>query len=97
MQCIGIKQDCLFCPFRVPAFEASQYLITNKEFVRFVEAKGYEKRQYWSDEGWNWKTFRGARHPTFWVCDQGRQKVIVFLLVRSMVCYGNGKGCIHVS
>ena len=33
--------------------------------------KGYENKDYWTEEGWNWKKFRGARHPTFWVCEQG--------------------------
>lgn len=51
----------------VPAFRASKYLITNKEFLAFVEAGGYETQKYWSDEGWRWRTFREARCPTFWV------------------------------
>ena len=73
------NKNLFFGRLRVPAFEASQYLITNKEFLRFVKANGYEKRQYWSEEGWNWKTFRGARHPTFWLCNQGMQQVTVFM------------------
>lgn len=29
---------------------------------------GYETREYWSEEGWNWKSFKEAKHPIFWVC-----------------------------
>ena len=39
------------CIFRVPAFEATQYLITNKEFLGFVAAGGYHTKGYWTDEG----------------------------------------------
>ncbi|XP_074653957.1 uncharacterized protein LOC141908054 [Tubulanus polymorphus] len=56
---------------RVEAFEASQYLITNRQFLEFVEDKGYEKKQYWTEEGWQWRQYRNAIHPTFWICDKG--------------------------
>ena len=39
------------CILRVPAFEATQYLITNKEFLDFVAAGGYNTKGYWTDEG----------------------------------------------
>ncbi|XP_031552962.1 ergothioneine biosynthesis protein 1-like [Actinia tenebrosa] len=55
---------------RVPEFEASKYLVTNREFLEFVEAGGYENKTYWSDEGWKWRSFRKAKHPSFWVCNQ---------------------------
>lgn len=35
----------------VPKFEASQYLITNGEFLEFVNAGGYEKEEFWTAEG----------------------------------------------
>jgi 5-histidylcysteine sulfoxide synthase len=55
----------------VPEFEASQYLVTNGEFLEFVESGGYSNRDLWTEEGWKWVEFRGARHPTFWVCSEG--------------------------
>lgn len=35
----------------VPGFEASRYLVSNKEFLEFVEAGGYQNPEYWSAEG----------------------------------------------
>ena len=37
-------------------FTASQMLVSNAEFLEFVEAGGYEERGrgWWSDEGWRW-------------------------------------------
>ena len=36
---------------RVPAFEATKYKIMNKEFLEFVEARGYDNRDLWTEEG----------------------------------------------
>lgn len=31
-----------------------RYEVTNENFQQFIEAGGYEKRQFWSEEGWQW-------------------------------------------
>ena len=36
---------------RVPAFEATKYLTTNREFREFVVDGGYQRRELWTDEG----------------------------------------------
>jgi len=51
----------------VSGFKASRYLVSNREFLEFVEAGCYSDRQWWSDEGWNWREFRKADHPMFWI------------------------------
>lgn len=51
----------------VPDFQASQYLVSNQEFLAFVEADGYTIGDYWEEEGRAWQKFIGAKHPTFWV------------------------------
>ena len=53
----------------VPAFAASRYLVSNQEFLAFVEAGGYADDSLWTDEGAAWKNFARAQHPTFWVGD----------------------------
>lgn len=55
----------------VTGFEASQYLVSNAEFLEFVEAGGYEQDELWEEEGLSWRTFAQARHPTFWVWRNG--------------------------
>lgn len=50
----------------VEDFRASQMLISNGEFLAFVEDKGYETQHYWTEEGWNWCTFKSAKMPLFW-------------------------------
>ncbi|XP_071952204.1 uncharacterized protein [Antedon mediterranea] len=56
---------------KVPSFKATKYLITNKEFLEFVEDGGYKRKEFWSEEGWKWRCFRNAKHPSFWVCSSG--------------------------
>ncbi len=51
----------------IPAFQASKYLVSNQEFLAFVEANGYATESYWEEEGRAWQYHIGAEHPTFWV------------------------------
>ena len=53
----------------ITAFQASQYLVSNGEFLSFVDAGGYADDSLWQEEGLAWKTFTEARHPTFWQQD----------------------------
>jgi len=50
----------------VQSFKASKYLCSNDEFLKFVEAGGYQAENFWTEEGWNWKTYKEAQHPLFW-------------------------------
>nr|WP_283777691.1 5-histidylcysteine sulfoxide synthase [Sansalvadorimonas sp. 2012CJ34-2] len=52
---------------KVAPFKASQYLVSNGEFLEFIQAGGYDTERWWSDEGWAWATFTKVRHPEFWV------------------------------
>jgi len=51
---------------RVAAFRISKYMVTNGEFLRFLQAGGYENSEYWSPEDWQWKEKQAIRHPIFW-------------------------------
>ena len=50
----------------VPAFEIDQYEVTNRQYLDFMSAGGYETRAVWSDEDWNWKAAQSVSHPVFW-------------------------------
>ncbi|MCE9638292.1 MAG: 5-histidylcysteine sulfoxide synthase [Planctomycetes bacterium] len=53
----------------VPAFDVTARLVSNAEFREFVVAGGYADPRWWPEDGWKWRTFRNAKHPTFWVPD----------------------------
>ncbi len=56
-------------PAQVAAFQAGQYLVSNGEFLDFVQAGGYRDDTLWRDEGAAWKRYARSEHPTFWVRD----------------------------
>src|SRR5450631_3987493 len=50
----------------VPAFEIDKYEVTNRQYLDFMTAGGYETRGFWSDDDWTWKTAHAVSHPVFW-------------------------------
>ena len=50
----------------VPTFAIDSHNITNADFLRFVQAHGYQNRSLWTPEGWEWKEKEGVEHPAFW-------------------------------
>jgi len=53
-------------------FQVSKYLVSNGEFMEFVEAGGYKKLHYFSDDGLKWLDFSQAEMPTFWEKEDGQ-------------------------
>lgn len=50
----------------VPAFDIDVYNVTNADFLRFMDAGGYDRREYWTEEGWAWRESQQITHPIFW-------------------------------
>ncbi|WP_029909955.1 5-histidylcysteine sulfoxide synthase [Pelobacter seleniigenes] len=55
--------------FHVDDFQAGKYLVSNQEFMQFVEAGGYQNEGWWTAEGQRWLEFSKAEQPLFWVKD----------------------------
>jgi len=51
---------------KVPEFAMDTYKITNRQYLEFMNAGGYETREFWSEEAWHWKGSEGVRLPVFW-------------------------------
>lgn len=63
----------------VAAFKASKYLVSNHEFLEFVEDGGYQNESLWTEEGWGWIEFSKAQHPVYWVKDGDSYKLRTML------------------
>ncbi len=50
----------------VEQFKASQFLVSNQEFLAFVKDGGYQDKTWWTDEGWQWLQFKKVSQPIFW-------------------------------
>lgn len=55
----------------VDAFEIDRYKVTNREYLEFVHAGGYQERGFWEDADWGWKQSQGIDHPSFWISREG--------------------------
>lgn len=51
----------------VEDFSASKYLVSNGEFLEFIEDGGYKKDEFFSKSGKKWLNFTKAKHPRFWI------------------------------
>ena len=51
------------------AFHIDRVPVTNDAYREFVEAGGYERRDCWSDDGWDWRRRAGVTRPLYWTAD----------------------------
>ncbi len=50
---------------RTGAFAIARRPVTNASWLHFSEGGGYERREWWSDEGWSWKEeYDITHHPS---------------------------------
>jgi 5-histidylcysteine sulfoxide synthase len=64
---------------RVNPFEASPLMVTNGEFLEFVNQGGYHNPDYWPDESGRWRSQHQPHHPRFWVKgDRGYEYRTIF-------------------
>jgi iron(II)-dependent oxidoreductase len=48
------------------AFRIDRLLTTNEEYAGFIAEGGYERREWWSEEGWAWREREQWTHPLYW-------------------------------
>src|SRR5262249_24503488 len=47
-------------------FTISRAAVANAEFAAFVDDRGYERREFWSPDGWRWRESVNGTHPVYW-------------------------------
>ena len=47
-------------------FEISNKLVTNKEFIEFIEQGGYDRFDLWHADGWDWVNQNEINAPLYW-------------------------------
>ena len=48
------------------SYQISNKLITNEEFIGFINANGYQKFDLWHAEGWDWVNQHQIHAPLYW-------------------------------
>lgn len=52
-------------------FSLDRGLVTEAQYLSFVEDGGYQRQELWSPEGWLWRTTAGATAPRTWRRQEG--------------------------
>ncbi len=47
-------------------YELSTQLVTNGEYIEFIEDGGYQEFSHWLDEGWTWVNENAIHCPLYW-------------------------------
>ncbi|HEX8474256.1 MAG TPA: SUMF1/EgtB/PvdO family nonheme iron enzyme [Pyrinomonadaceae bacterium] len=50
----------------IQSFKIDRLPTTNEQYARFIAEGGYERREWWSDEGWTWREREGWTCPLYW-------------------------------
>jgi ergothioneine biosynthesis protein EgtB len=53
-------------------FKISPNLVTNEEYIAFIQAGGYENFVYWHAEGWDWVKQQHLKSPLYWHFIEGK-------------------------
>ena len=53
-------------PVEVPTFWIDAGPVTNGDYLAFVEERGYDRRQWWSEAGWAWRVKSEVQAPGYW-------------------------------
>jgi ergothioneine biosynthesis protein EgtB len=56
----------------VMPFRLRKYLVTNREYLEFIDAGGYRDFRYWLDEGWTWLQTEAIQQPLYWEHEDGQ-------------------------
>lgn len=48
-------------------FEIASTLVTNEEWLAFMDAGGYQRSEFWLSEGWNFVQQHGINAPLYWL------------------------------
>lgn len=53
-------------------FAISRTAVSNEEFAAFIDDGGYQRRELWCADGWQWRAGADAGSPVYWTKEGGR-------------------------
>ena len=65
-------------------FALADRLVTNREYLAFMEDGGYERPEHWLSDGWFARSRNGWTSPLYWESSQGRWRVFTLAGMRDL-------------
>jgi iron(II)-dependent oxidoreductase len=78
---------------RLDAFAIARSPVTNASWLHFVEGGGYERREWWSDEGWSWKQCYDITHPLGWAAGEHPDEPVQHVSWFEADAFARSQGC----
>jgi ergothioneine biosynthesis protein EgtB len=69
----------------IDGFAISDRLVTNREFIEFIEAGGYHDHRLWHSEGWDWVNQNAVTSPLYWRLHDGEWQQFTLSGLRPVV------------
>lgn len=48
-------------------YEIKNCLVSNAEYLEFVQHSGYKRHEFWHADGWKWLQDNNIKHPMYWM------------------------------
>jgi gamma-glutamyl hercynylcysteine S-oxide synthase len=55
----------------ISPFSIARTAVSNAEFAAFVGDGGYARREWWSEDGWQWRLSQDLQAPKYWIRQDG--------------------------
>ncbi|AWW33284.1 ergothioneine biosynthesis protein EgtB [Echinicola strongylocentroti] len=49
------------------SYSIADRLVSNKEYLKFVQEGGYDRPEFWHSDGWAWLKAEGVKSPLYWL------------------------------
>lgn len=70
---------------QLPGFNASKYLVSNGEFMEFINDGGYKNEKFWTEEGKQWIKSTKTEFPLFWIPDPQNPTLFKFRTITELI------------
>jgi iron(II)-dependent oxidoreductase len=55
----------------IASFLIDVHPVTNGQMLEFIEDGGYDRHEFWSEQGWQWREREGVSLPRYWALEEG--------------------------
>ncbi len=67
-----------------PSFQLASRLVTNADYLAFMEDQGYERPEFWLSDGWAARQTHGWSAPLYWENEDGAWSVVTLAGVQPL-------------